>query len=142
MDDVDILVCCFSHPVQEGTGDVHGVAVLPLGASVQNKNLHLSSASFFIFILSPAGIKQAESGPHGQPHADTECHAVHGLRKHNAPEDCHGNRKDFSLHFSSPRKLSDLSITHYSERKVTCQAFFEQSNLYHFILQQGQMSPF
>ncbi len=40
MDDVYILRCRFLHAVQKCTGDVHRIAIIPLGAPVQNKYLH------------------------------------------------------------------------------------------------------
>ena len=55
MDDMYILMRCFIHPLKKGSGDVQGVTVLPFGASVQNKDLYLSSPSssfsFFSFSL-------------------------------------------------------------------------------------------
>lgn len=40
VDHVDFLGCGILHALQEGTGDVHGVALVPLGTSVENKYLH------------------------------------------------------------------------------------------------------
>ena len=40
MDDMYLLGRSRLHPIQKGTGDVHGVAVLPFGTSVQYKDFH------------------------------------------------------------------------------------------------------
>ena len=60
MDDMVLLACRFVHSVQKDAGDVHGVALLPLGASVQYKNLHLISASFWFTSFSFSRYTSAE----------------------------------------------------------------------------------
>jgi hypothetical protein len=42
MDDMYILRCRFLHAIQKCPGDVHGIAIVPLGAAVQNQYLHFS----------------------------------------------------------------------------------------------------
>ena len=52
MDDMYLLVRRFFHSFQKSAGHVHGIAVLPFGAPVKNKNLHLSSTSSGISLFS------------------------------------------------------------------------------------------
>ena len=40
VDDMNVLGLSFLHPVKKRTCDVQGVAFIPLGASVQNEDLH------------------------------------------------------------------------------------------------------
>jgi hypothetical protein len=44
MDDLHVLPRSFLHARQKGAGDVHGIALVPFGTSVQNQYLHVLSS--------------------------------------------------------------------------------------------------